>query len=285
MKELSPLYKDSIINRQVNTIATCFKVVLKDGTKLGFTTHTRNVIFEDEDDLVYRTAKFTATAISKSSQMNVDNMNADLLIDHTTIKDEDLERGLWNNAKVYVFRFNYEIKPYIYLNIEKVIDGTIGQMERKNGVLQAEFRSKTQYLQNRIGDVTKATCNAQFCDDRCKLNINDHTYQDIVGTKTNNRIFTGTSLSNPMGDFNGGLIEFTSGNAKGRKMEVKSYNNTNKQIELQLPLNFNIQPGDSFKITRGCNKLKSRCKDFNNVINFRGFSFVPGIDAYTGGNK
>lgn len=285
MKTLSTKYKNSIVGKQVVTIATCFKIILKDGTKLGFTTHTRNIVFEDEKDLIYKTAKFTPTAVSKSNQMNVDNMNADLLIDHTTIKDEDLERGLWNNAKVFVFRFNYMIKPYLYLNIEKIIDGEIGQMERKNGVFQVEFRSKTQYLQNNIVDVTKATCNAKFGDDRCKIDLSSHTFTDTVATKTNNRIFTATSLNNVDGDFNGGIITFTSGEAKGRSMEVKYYTSSNKKIELQLPLNFNIQVGDSFTIIRGCNKTKTRCKDFSNVINFRGFSFVPGVDAYTGGNK
>lgn len=285
MKTLSQTYKESIIGKQVVTLATCFKIILRDGTKLGFTTHTRNITFNDEPNLIYKTAKFTPTAVSKSSQMNVDNMNADLLIDHTTIKDEDLERGLWNNAKVFVFRFNWMIKPYLYNNIEKIIDGEIGQMERKNGIFMVEFRSKTQYLQNNIVDVTKATCNAKFGDARCKIDLDNHTFFDTVATKTNNRIFTASTLTNTDGDFNGGIIEFTSGDATGRKMEIKNYTASTKKIELQLPLNFNINTGDSFKIIRGCNKIKSRCKEFSNVVNFRGFTFVPGIDAYTGGNK
>lgn len=285
MKQTSSIYAESVIGKQVNTLATCFKVVLNNGKKLGFTTHTRNITFAEESDLVYRTASFTPTAVSKSSAMNVDNMNADLLIDHENIKDEDLERGIWNNAKVYVFRFNWAIKPYLMANIDKVIDGSIGEMKRQKGKFVAEFRSKSQYLQNNIIDVTKSSCNAQFGDNRCKIDLINHTYTDTVLNLTNNRLFNGTTLNNPDSDFNGGIIKFITGQCTGFEMEVKSYVASNKQIELQLPMNYNIAIGDQFQIVRGCNKTKTRCKEFNNIVNFRGFSFVPGLDALTGGNS
>jgi uncharacterized phage protein (TIGR02218 family) len=40
-----------------------------------------------------------------------------------------------------------------------------------------------------------------------------------------------------------------------------------------------IQVGDIFTIVAGCDKLKETCiAKFNNILNFRGFPDVPGID-------
>ena len=91
MKSLSNDYKNSIINKQVLTLATCFKIELKDGRVLGFTTHSRDIKFI-EDDIVYKSSSFTPTASSKSSQMNVDNMDCQLLIDDINI----------NSCRVYL---------------------------------------------------------------------------------------------------------------------------------------------------------------------------------------
>ena len=74
-------------------------------------------------------------------------------------------------------------------------------------------------------------------------------------------------------------------------MEVKEYTKTGGIIELFLPLDRNLQVGDTYSMIAGCNKtLKvdgaytGDCKvKFNNVINFRGEPEIPGIDkAITG---
>lgn len=285
MKQLSTVYKDSVVGKQVNTLATCFRVELKDGRRMAFTTHTRDIVFTDDPTLTYKTASFTPTASSKSSQMNVDNMDIDLLIDHNDIETDDLEKGVWNNAEVYIFRVNWAIRPFIYANIDKVIKGTIGEMERHKITFKTEFRSQAQYLQNSILDETKSTCNAKLYDSRCNIDKALHTFSDSVDSIFDNKNFTCNLLNNPDGDFEYGIIEFTSGQAKGKKMEVKKWTQSTKLIELNLSINYQLESGDTFTITRGCNKNKSTCKDkFINVVNFRGFSFIPGLDKMTGGN-
>lgn len=284
MKSLSNDYKNSIINKQVLTLATCFKIELKDGRDLGFTTHSRDIKFI-EDDIVYKSSSFTPTASSKSSQMNVDNMDCKLLIDDINIKKEDIEKGLWDNASVYIFRINWMIKPYSYVNIDKVINGNIGDVEKHKNEFKTEFRSMTQYLQNNIIDDTKSTCNAFFCDNRCKINKDDYTSTgQITNIISDTEIIT-SGLQKETDYFNYGIIEFTSGNAKGIKIEIKQNIGPTNKIEFQLPLNYVLSIGDNFKIISGCNKNKDTCKNkFNNLLNFRGFSFIPGMDKITGGN-
>ena len=64
----------------------------------------------------------------------------------------------------------------------------------------------------------------------------------------------------------------------GIRMEVKTHG-TSGALQLQLPMPFAVQVGDTFTIVPGCDHTKATCKaKFNNVVNFRGFSYVPGSD-------
>lgn len=50
-------------------------------------------------------------------------------------------------------------------------------------------------------------------------------------------------------------------------------------ITLFLPMNWDIAVGDTFTITRGCDKTPETCKSFANYKNYGGFPDVPGMDA------
>ena len=94
--------------------------------------------------------------------------------------------------------------------------------------------------------------------------------------------YTGGGEVVPLGGSSGyfayGVITFTSGNNDGFSMEIKSY--VPGQITLQLPMPYTCQVGDTFSIVAGCGKgLITDCKTrFNNVVNFRGEYYLPGID-------
>lgn len=82
--------------------------------------------------------------------------------------------------------------------------------------------------------------------------------------------------------FNGGGLQFESGENEGRTIEIRDWIQSSRTIELFLPASFTIQPGDKVRLYPGCDKLLSTCRDrFDNVINFRGFPHVPGQDEYT----
>lgn len=50
-------------------------------------------------------------------------------------------------------------------------------------------------------------------------------------------------------------------------------------IQLAIPMPRAIEVGTTYTITRGCNREWQTCKNvFNNLVNFRGFPFVPGIE-------
>jgi len=50
-------------------------------------------------------------------------------------------------------------------------------------------------------------------------------------------------------------------------------------IELWEPVRAEVGPGDRVRIVAGCDKRLETCRaKFGNVVNFRGFPFVPGED-------
>ncbi len=88
------------------------------------------------------------------------------------------------------------------------------------------------------------------------------------------------------GYFDNGLLTFTSGQNNGIAREVQSWSEISGQeyeVVVHLPFPFDIEatsPFDSFKVTIGCDKTVANCiTPFDNIVNFRGFPFVPGQDA------
>lgn len=82
--------------------------------------------------------------------------------------------------------------------------------------------------------------------------------------------------------FQGGVLTWTSGANSGTKIEVKNYHPN--YIGLALPMPVDIALGDTYSLTPGCDKLLTTCGTrYANVVNFRGFPFVPGDSALLGG--
>lgn len=54
---------------------------------------------------------------------------------------------------------------------------------------------------------------------------------------------------------------------------------TGSIIQLSTPMPRNIDIGTTYSITRGCDREWKTCKNvYNNLVNYRGFPFVPGIE-------
>ena len=71
------------------------------------------------------------------------------------------------------------------------------------------------------------------------------------------------------------MLEWTSGDNAGVTMEVQSY--STPVIKLFEKMVFDIQIGDTYSLTPGCDKTKDTCiVKFNNIVDFNGFDLLPG---------
>lgn len=284
MKKLTDLYKNSVVGQSSTTLCYCIKFILNNGKTIAFTTNTRDIKFIDED-VVYKTSSFTPTASSKTSDMSVDNLDSNIIINHDDFKIEDLEKGVFSGAKFEYFRMNYSLKNPSVLDIDKINFGVVGEVSRQKGLYKLELRGKEQHLQTKVNDTIKPSCSHMLYDDGCQVLKSNHIFSDKIGTIYSNTKFDCINLVNNNDDFNYGIIEFIDGEAAGISAEVKYWKKDGKIIELQLPINYNLKPGDSFNIYRGCDKTIDTCTSkFNNAINFDGFPDLPGIDKLMGGS-
>lgn len=87
-------------------------------------------------------------------------------------------------------------------------------------------------------------------------------------------------LTQAAGHFDMGTITFTAGVNVGVTRSIKQY--TPGVITLMNPLVSTPLPTDTFIAYAGCDKTKATCQSkFNNVINFRGFPYVPAPESVT----
>lgn len=105
----------------------------------------------------------------------------------------------------------------------------------------------------------------------------------VVDNREFNINYTGDA---PDSLFTGGLLKFEpagspagGGNNAGLKQEIKEFGPSPAFVKLFLPMPFNIQIGDAFTITAGCDKVRPTCRDtFDNIHNIRAEPDVPGND-------
>ena len=264
------------LQSDVVTLATCWLVTRRDAQTFGFTSHDHDLVIDGQ---TYIAAEgYTPTSLNTTSNLDVDEGNVLGYLGGTVIQADDLRAGIWDYSEVEIFAVNYENLSQGKLYLRR---GTLGEVRFGRSKFEVELRGLGQKLTQRIGRVITPLCDANLGDARCGINLGTFTDGTIAGTitaKTNNAVFTDSTISQPVGWFDGGLLQFTSGLNDGYGMEVKS-NTAGGLITLQQPMRRPVSVGDSYSMTAGCNKTSATCQNkFANIVNFRGFNFVPGID-------
>lgn len=262
---------------EVTTLATCWKMMRRDATVLGFTDHDQDIVFES---VTYKAATgFTPSAIENSGTLAVDNLDVEGMISSGSITEADILAGLYDFAEIEIFQVNYADLMQGALKLRR---GWLGEVSFYKQQFIAEVRGLTQRLSQTIGELYSASCRATLGDNRCKVGMGAHTVTGSATAVASSQQFTDSARTETSSIFNFGTITFTSGANNGFSMEVKEYLynvTTGGHITLVLPMPYPILAGDSYSLTKGCDKTLATCfARFDNVINFRGEPLVPGLD-------
>jgi uncharacterized phage protein (TIGR02218 family) len=258
---------------EVTTIATLFKITRRDSTVFAFTTHDRELVY---GGVTYTPVNaFSKTTVQTTAGMSVDNLDVVALIDSDEITETDLKAGLFDYADIEIFIVNWDDLDQGRMILRK---GNLGEISiNKSGIWEGELRGMLQSLQQTIGRVYMLRCDADLFDSRCGLNSASFQQSGTVSNVVNRGFFSVDGINNA--SFNGGKVTWTSGLNSGLSMEVKLWEASPSNITLFLPMPFNVVAGDTFTIIPGCDKNMSTCRDtYNNIVNFRGFPFIPGRD-------
>ncbi|MDX1974479.1 MAG: DUF2163 domain-containing protein [Rickettsiales bacterium] len=265
------------IASEVTTLATCWKLTRRDTTQMGFTDHDRDLVISG---LTYLAASgFTASAIENSSALNVDNLDIEGMLSSGTITEADILAGKYDFAAIEIFQVNYNDLTQGQIKLRR---GWLGEVSLQKQQFIAEVRGLRQRLAQTMGELFSVTCRAALGDSRCKINMASHTVTGDVTTAISTQEFLDSSRSEASDLFTFGTITFTNGANNGLSMEVKEYTLTatgDGKIALALPMPYPINIGDSYSLTKGCDKSLQTCKTrFSNAVNYRGEPHVPGLD-------
>lgn len=189
MRTISPALL-AMLQSDVKTIATLWKITRKDGAIFGFTDHDVDIYF---DNLLYLShGGYTASNVESTSDLSTSNMEVNALFDSSVITQADLESGLWGQAAVSIFMVNYLDLTQGSVTLSS---GVLGEFTIQNGKFTAELRGLAQIMQQAIGQIYSPTCRASLGDSRCLVNLAPLTVSGAVTSVASNYQFTDTSLT------------------------------------------------------------------------------------------
>jgi uncharacterized phage protein (TIGR02218 family) len=264
----------------ITSLAWCWRVTRRDGSRLGFTDHDRDLAF---DGTTFAAATgFTATEIKDAVGLAVDNLEVDSALSAESLNENDLAAGLFDDAGIEIWRVNWQATDQRVL----MRSGSLGEVRRSGPAFTAEVRGLAHYLQQPKGRLLQYACDADLGDTRCTVDLADPAFKGTgaVIAASSPRLFTASGLGSFAGDwFTRGLVTFTSGANAGRAQEVRRHAaGASATLELWQPMAHAIAPGDTFTVTAGCDKHFPTCQaKFANGVNFRGFPHIPGNDFLT----
>ena len=282
MKTL-PTAMQTALDSGTTTMCHCWMITRRDGLVMGFTDHDADLTFGTPPVTYEALSGFGASAQASSIGYNVDNVDVVGALSSSKITEQDIIAGLYDNAKVTVYRVDWaNVASRIVL-----IAGSIGEVNRGKQYFKGEIRSLMHYLNQPSGRQYRKWCDANFGDSRCGFNATALQKTAYVLEVLSNKMFTSNtaglySVSNVPNYFTAGQLTWNDGPNAGRTIEVKYHTQQGgiHLFDLWEAMPYAPIVGNSFTVKPGCDKSIETCKaKYDNVINFRGFPRIPGNDV------
>lgn len=226
--------------------------------------------------LVFKhTSGLSVSKLQHPSDVEPSNVEADIFIKDSSIKETDIEAGVWDHAAFTLFITNGDD-----LRMGQIIyqTGFFGKFEQTGSRYRVELRGINEALAQTIGRVTEELCDADYGDARCGLNLvaRGEIHTGTLTSVTNQFTFRDTGRSEGAEYFDNGRGQWLTGLNAGFPFHVDTWTNTTKEFKLRSAAPFLPVIGDTYTVNRGCKKRKvPDCLDRLNVINFRGTPDVP----------
>ena len=264
------------------TLCRIWQITRRDGLRLGFTDHDRDLEFAG---LMCRAGSgLTASALVKSAGLSVDNAEAAGALSDAAIREEDLTAGRFDGAEIAIWLVDWQDLS----QAEPLFNGTLGEITRHGLSFRCELRGLSEALSQPIGHAYTRSCSAVLGDARCGFDLRQPGYLlelpveevDAAGRLFRLRI----EEEYPPGWFTTGRLKMISGAAAGLEAMIQSDRLVpgGREIGLWQSIRAEIRPGDHLELSPGCDRRAVTCRQkFNNLKNFRGFPHLPSEDWLT----
>lgn len=260
-------------------LCACWRLERRDGSVFGVTDHDREIAF---GDVTYSPASgLQGTALESNAGLSPGKAAAAGALDADFITEADLVAGLWDGARVDVWRVDWQSPEHRV----RIWSGRLSEVGRGGAGFAAELVSLKAELDRPIGRVYSRTCDAEIGDGRCRVDLTGPAFRagaEVVSVDGEKR-FRANGLNDfAEGWFASGMLVWTSGANSGTGGRI--VHSSSGVLELLTAPRFAIALGDAFVVTAGCDKSFATCgAKFANRDNFRGFPHMPGNDAVLAG--
>ncbi len=256
--------------RELEAVATFWRIHRRDGVTLGFTAHDRDLWF---DGLLHRAASgMLPSAIRRTADLESDSAEMEGALAHDAISAADLAAGRFDGAKVAIGVVDWE-------NLDRAVlyRGEIGTVWQEAARFSAELRSAKADLDADPVPRTSPTCRARFCGPGCTLSASRFTHEAVlteIDFDTNRIRFGGGPDHALMAD---GSIRWLDGPQAGIAMAVVQAGP--EGLVLDTAPDSALVPGHRALLREGCDHTVATCAErFGNAANFQGEPFLPGND-------
>ena len=266
----------------VTTLCRAWALTRRDGLGLGFTDHDRDLGF---DGVVFRAdSGMSARALQQTTGLSVDETEAEGILSHAGLAEEDLRAGRWDGAEVRIWLVNWASPEQRVLRFR----GTLGEVGWRGGAFRAELRGLSDALGVPRGRAFTRTCSAVLGDGACRVDLDAPGRSAVLAVETveGARSFRWVAVPG-FADrwFERGRLQVLDGPASGLVGQVKLDRieaGGGRRLELWEALPAAVTPGQRLRIEAGCDKRPETCRGkFDNFLNFRGFPHLPTEDWLT----
>ncbi len=262
------------LQRELATIALCWRLERRDGVALGFTTHDRDL---EIGGLVYRAAPgMLPSAIGLSDGFEAESLDVEGALASAAISAADLGAGRWDGAAVAVFMVDWEDPGGETFAVAR---GELGEVATRGDAFEAELRGPTAMLDAPVVEQTSPECRAGLGDKRCRVDMAGRTLITRIAAVADD-VTVEVEEAAPGNAYAGGALRWLGGANSGLASLVLA--SEDGRLALAEPPPFAPAPGDLVEVTEGCDKSLATCAGrFGNAANFRGEPHLPGIDLLT----
>jgi uncharacterized phage protein (TIGR02218 family) len=254
----------------LETVASFWRVLRRDGVTLGFTTHDRDLWF---DGVLHRAAPgMTPSAIRRSADLDADSAEIEGALSHDAIRAEDLAAGRFDGARLRVGLVDWESGQRHCL-----YRGAIGSVVEEEGRFTAELASRKAELLADPVPRTSPACRAPFCGPGCNLSPVGFTHEAVLAAVDADANAVGLDTAGSPENLAGGFLRWLDGPHAGLTMAIMIAGEAG--LVLDRPLDPDLAPGLRAIVREGCDHTLDTCATrFANAIEFQGEPFLPGND-------
>ena len=256
-------------DRELDTVATFWRIYRRDGAAPAFTSHDRDLSFGGIRH--FAAPGMIPAAIRLTSELANDSAEVQGVLNHDSIRADELAAGLFDEAAIAIGAVDW-----ISLDHHTLYTGQIGRIEDNSTQFTAELRSSKSLLEQDCVPRTSPTCRAEFCGRGCGLSAVRFTAVQplaAIDLESNRVRFVGLDGESHID----GRLRFMAGPQTGVAFGI--IDAEGDWLVLDRPLVAGTPLGTRAELREGCDHTIATCAArFGNAANFRGEPFLPGND-------